>query len=116
MIALAMCGRFDDCETFDRTVTIVQRVNTMSTVRPHLVSIYEELLRGISDPQLSAAVQRLIADSRGRPTWLYQRMRRWRRKAGASRLEAVMEQAVLSVSGARPLSQDSPALAPGTMR
>ena len=86
MIALALCGRLDDCETFDRTVTIVQRVNAMSTVRPHLVSIYEELLRGISDPQLSAAVQRLIADSRGRPTWLYQRMRRWRRKAGASRL------------------------------
>ena len=86
MIALAMCGRLDDCETFDRTVTIVQRVNAMSTVRPHLVSIYEELLRGIDDPQLSAAVQRLIADSRGRPTWLYQRMRRWRRKAGASRL------------------------------
>ena len=86
MIALALCGRLDDCETFDRTVTIAQRVNSMSTVRPHLVSIYEELLRGISDPQLSAAVQRLIADSRGRPTWLYQRMRRWRRKAGASRL------------------------------
>ena len=45
MIALALCGRLDDCETFDRTVTIAQRVNSMSTVRPHLVSIYEELLR-----------------------------------------------------------------------
>ena len=37
-------------------------------------------------------------------------------KSGREQTEAVMGQAVLNVSGARPLSQDSPALAPGTMR
>ena len=55
-------------------------------MKPHLVSIYEELLGGIEDPRLSAAVERLIADSRGRPTWFYARKRRWRRRARSSRL------------------------------
>ena len=87
MIALAMCGQLDDCEAFDRSIPIDRRVERMSIMRPHLVSIYEELLRGIDDPQLAAAVERLIADSRGRPAWFYERMRRWRRKAGASRLK-----------------------------
>jgi len=86
MIAFAMCDRLDACEAFDRTVPIEQRVEKMSIVKPHLVSIYEELLGGIEDPQLSAAVERLIADSRGRPTWFYARKRRWRRKARSSRL------------------------------
>ena len=86
MIAFAMCGRLDACEAFDRTVPIEQRVDKMSIVKPHLVSIYEELLGGIDEPRLSAAVERLIADSRGRPTWFYARKRRWRRKARTSRL------------------------------
>ena len=86
MIAFAMCGRLDACEAFDRTVPIEQRVEKMSIVKPHLVSIYEELLGGIEEPGLSAAVERLIADSRGRPTWFYARKRRWRRKARTSRL------------------------------
>lgn len=84
MIALAMCGRLDDCETFDRTVPIELRVDRMSIVKPHLVSIYEELLRGIDEPKLSAAVQRLVADSRGRPTWFHARKRRWRRSQSRS--------------------------------
>ena len=86
MIAFAMCGQLDECEAFDRTVPIKQRVDKMSIVKPHLVSIYEELLRGIAEPGLSAAVERLIADSRGRPAWFYARKRRWRRKARASKL------------------------------
>jgi hypothetical protein len=86
MIALAMCGRFEDCETFYRTVPIESRVDRMSIVKPHLVSIYEELLRGIDEPRLNAAVGRLIADSRGWPIWFYERKRRWRRKARSSRL------------------------------
>jgi hypothetical protein len=81
-----MCGRLDACEAFDRTVPIERRVDKMSIVKPHLVSIYEELLRGIDDPQLNAAVERLIDDSRGRPAWLYASKRRWRRKARSSRL------------------------------
>ena len=91
MITFAMCGRLDACEAFDRTVPIEQRVEKMSIVKPHLVSIYEELIGGIEDPQLKAAVQRLIADSRGRPAWLYQRMRRWRRKAAASRVKRLWD-------------------------
>ena len=50
MIAFAMCGRLDACEAFDRTVPIERRVDKMSIVKPHLVSIYEELLRGIEEP------------------------------------------------------------------
>lgn len=86
MIAFAMCGRLDACEAFDRTVPIERRVDKMSIVKPHLVSIYEELLRGIDEPRLNAAVERLIDDSRGRPAWFYASKRRWRRKARTSRL------------------------------
>jgi hypothetical protein len=91
MIAFAMCGRLDACEAFDRTLPIERRVEKMSIVKPHLVSIYEELIGGIEEPQLKAAVKRLIADSRGRPAWLYQRMRRWRRKAAASRAKRLWD-------------------------
>ncbi len=56
----------------------------MSIVKPHLVSIYEELLCGIDESKLSAAVQRLVADSRGRPTWFHARKRRWRRSQSRS--------------------------------
>ena len=52
MIAFAMCGRLDACEAFDRTVPIERRVEKMSIVKPHLVSIYEELIGGIEEPQL----------------------------------------------------------------
>lgn len=87
MIALAMCGRLDDCDAFDRTIPIARRVTNLPIVKPHLVSIYEELLRGIDDPQLRAAVRRLIADSRGRPKWWYERVRRWRRTVDPARLK-----------------------------
>ena len=90
MIAFAMCGRLDACEAFDRTVPIERRVEKMSIVKPHLVSIYEELIGGIEEPQLKAAVKRLIAHSR-RPAWLYQRMRRWRREAAASRVKRLWD-------------------------
>lgn len=85
MIAFAMCGRLDDCDAFDRTVPIERRVNNLAILQPHLVSIYEELLRGIDNPQLGAAVKRLIAHSRGRPMWWYKRVRRWRRTADPDR-------------------------------
>ncbi len=86
MIALAMCGRLDDCETFDRTVPIdaARERHVDREAAPRLD------LRGVASRHRRSAIERrrerLIADSRGRPTWLYQRMRRWRRKAGASRL------------------------------
>jgi hypothetical protein len=70
---------------------IERRVEKMSIVKPHLVSIYEELIGGIEEPQLKAAVKRLIADSRGRPAWLYQRMRRGRQKAAASRAKRLWD-------------------------
>jgi hypothetical protein len=60
MIAFAMCGKLDDCEAFDRTVPLEQRVNSLPIVSPDLVSIYEELSYGIDDPKLNAAVRRLI--------------------------------------------------------
>ena len=83
MIALAMCGRLADCDTFDHRRPIEKRVDDLPIVRDHLVSIYEDLLPRIGDRRLSAAVRRLITQSRGRPEWWYQRVRRWRQNADA---------------------------------
>ena len=66
MIALAMCGQLEACEVFDLTVPLERRVSRMRILSPHLVSIYEELVCGIDDPRLNAAVRTLIADSRGK--------------------------------------------------
>lgn len=85
MIAFAMCGQLDACTAFDRTVPLEQRVSALKILKPNLISIYEELVRGIDDPQLEAAVRRLIADSRGRPRWIYKRLRQRRRAASLKR-------------------------------
>jgi hypothetical protein len=76
MIAFDMCGRL--CETFDHTRPLERRVNDLPILSPNMVSIYEELLCGIDESQLSAAVKRLIAHSRGRPAWWYEHVRRRR--------------------------------------
>ena len=81
MIALAMCGRLADCDVFDLRRPIEKRVDDLPIVKAHLVSIYEELLAGIDDPRLRAAVKRLISHSQGRPKWWYRRVRRWRQRA-----------------------------------
>jgi hypothetical protein len=70
-------------------------VNNLAIVKPHLVSIYEELLRGIDDPQLRAAAKRVIADSRGRPKGWYERVRRWRRTVDPHQAEAIVEKTIL---------------------
>jgi hypothetical protein len=80
MIALAMCGRLDDCRTFDHMLPLECRVDGLAVLDPHLVSVYEELLCGIEDPKLRAAVERLISHSRGRPAWLYKDVIRRRRR------------------------------------
>ena len=79
MISLAMCGRLYDCETFDHTRPLERRVDNLPVLKPHLISIYEDLLRGIDDPRLKSAVERLITHSRGRPAWWFKRVRRRRR-------------------------------------
>jgi len=86
MIAFSMCGRLADCHAFDQTVTLANRIDALPSLKPHLVSIYEELVRDIDDPVVKAAVLRLIADSRARPHWLHHHLRRWRRKVGLVRL------------------------------
>jgi hypothetical protein len=79
MIALAMCGRLGDCETFDRTRPLQRLVDDLPLLQPHQISVYEELLRGINDPLLSAAVKRLIGNSRGLARVMIGAVRRWRR-------------------------------------
>jgi hypothetical protein len=92
MIAFAMC--VDDWTLARHSIARCPSNGgwkKMSIVKPHLVLIYEELIGGIEEPQLKAAVKRLIAHSRGRPAWLYQRMRRWRREAAASRVKRLWD-------------------------
>ena len=82
MIALAMCGRLEDCEAFDRTVPIERLVDDLAIVTPHLLSTYEELRRDISDAELGAAIDRLLARSQGWSAWWRKRVRRLRRHFG----------------------------------
>jgi hypothetical protein len=89
MIAFSMCGRLADCDAFDQTVALAQRVDALPVLKPHLVSIYEELVRDITDPDVKVAVERLIADSRRQPSWFYRRLRRWRRKAAPGKLKRI---------------------------
>ncbi|WP_295543731.1 hypothetical protein [uncultured Thiohalocapsa sp.] len=67
MLALSMCDRLQACRTFDRTLAIEARLDALPSVSPHLLSIYEELRRGIADQCVGAAVDRLIARSQGFP-------------------------------------------------
>ena len=87
MIAFSMCGHLSDCSAFDQTVALADRIEALPILKPHLISIYEELVQGITDPQVKSPVMRLIADSRGRPKWFYQRARRWRRRIHSMRVE-----------------------------
>lgn len=80
MIAFAICGKLEGCEAFDLTVPLEQRVSNLPILEPELVSIYEELICEIDDPRLKIAVDRLIADSQGKPGWYYNWLRRWRKK------------------------------------
>lgn len=53
--------------TFDGALVIDARLDALPAVSPHLLSIYEELRRGISDESVGAAVDRLIARSQWFP-------------------------------------------------
>jgi hypothetical protein len=70
---------------------LIDRIEALPILKPHLISIYEEPVQGIADPQVKVAVKRLIVDSRGRPSWFYRRLRRWRRKAGPNTLRRIWE-------------------------
>lgn len=78
-LVVAICDRLKDCETFDKTRSIKARLDRLPVVSPHLLSIYEELRRSITNEQVRLAVDRLISRSDGYPgriRYFVQRLRR----------------------------------------
>ena len=65
MLALWICGRLEDCQTFDQTQPVEACLDRLSVVDSHLLSIYEELRRSVTDPPVRTSVDRLIRRSQG---------------------------------------------------
>lgn len=82
MIAFEICGKLDAATAFDNTVSLVERIEDLKFVDPHLISIYDDLVREVSDPALAAAILRLQRRSASSFKRWHKRFRRWRARLG----------------------------------
>ncbi|MFT3733158.1 MAG: hypothetical protein QM780_17360 [Hyphomicrobium sp.] len=80
MIAFANAGMLDRCEAFDQRVPLATRVDRLPVIGPHLISIMKELRRDITDQELAAAVDRLIARSSARRSGYRKKLAKWHRR------------------------------------
>ncbi len=80
MIAFANAGMLDSCEAFDRSVPLSRRVDRLPRIGAHLISVMEELRRGVTDPELAQAVDRLISRSQSPEPAYRRRLVAWRKR------------------------------------
>lgn len=86
MTVLHLCGRLEKFKTFDQTMPLARRIAGLKWLPPHLLYVYDALLKdGLSGAE-AQAVRRLLADSR--PPGLLRRVAR-RAKQSARRFIGV---------------------------
>lgn len=69
MVTFAMCDALDGMAAFDLDDPLPRRVEGLGRLSRPVLPVWEDIRRGISDPALAAAADRLIARSRAPRSW-----------------------------------------------